>query len=261
MTTLAASSEALDKAWLARLDPRPKLWYTVLAVALCLVTPNVAVLAGLLLATHIVLVAGGVPGRDVLKAWRGLAPIALFILILQPLISPSSGPALLTLGPLHVTSGGLTLALRYTLRLMAAAFATLVPVLTSPIPQLVRAFEKTGLPHAWALMIGLALRYLGTLSGLYTSIAEAQQARGWDLSEGRLIKRAKRLIPTLIALIVASLRLSDSLALGLAARGYGVRAGRARTCLNDIALRPLDWMVMAVTTAGFAAVFALIFLV
>lgn len=63
-------------------------------------------------------------------------------------------------------------------------------------------------------------------------------------------------MPTLVALIVATLRLSDSLALGLAARGFGLaaRRGTPRTTLHEITLRRADWLALAVTTAAFAAV-------
>jgi energy-coupling factor transport system permease protein len=90
---------------------------------------------------------------------------------------------------------------------------------------------------------------MGTLGDLYSTIAEAQQARGWDLGEGGLFKRARAAVPTLIAIIIASLRLSDSLAIGLAARGFGM--DRPRTHRHDIAMTKLDWVALAAMLAGF----------
>ena len=240
--------------WLYRLDPRTKLWFALLAVALAILTGRLGALAGLLIATQAVLLAGGVRVGRLLRVWRSLAPIILIILILQPLLAPGDGPALLALGPLRITGTGLLTGLRYGLRIAAAAFAVLVPVMTTPLNLLVRAFEKVGLPYTWAMTVGLALRYLGTVGDLYTTISDAQQARGWDLSRQGLVKRARGAVPALVALIVASLRLSDSLALGLAARGFGLaQTGTRRTHLHDIALRPADWLAMGVMTATFAA--------
>lgn len=252
----AASVYEPGGGWLYRLDPRPKLWFALLAVVLAVVVGRLEVLAGLLAATQIVLLAGGVPLRRLLGVWVRLAPLVLVILILQPLLSPGDGSVLLQIGPVRVTESGLLTGLRYGLRISAAAFAVLVPILTTPTSTLVRGFQKVGLPYTWAMTIGLALRYLSTVGELYTTISEAQQARGLDLSSGGLAKRARGAVPTLVALIVATLRLSDSLALGLAARGFGLaaRRGTARTTLHEISLRRADWLALAITTAVFAGV-------
>ncbi len=246
------------EGWLYRPDPRVKLWVTLLAVLLAIFVGRLAVLAGLLVASQAALLLGGVPPRQLGRVWRSLAPLVVVILVLQPLLAPGEGAPLAQVGPLRLTEAGLLLGLRYGLRVSAAAFAVLVPVLTTPTNALVRALQKLGMPLTWAMTVGLALRYLGTIGELYATIAEAQQARGWDPSTGGLIRRARGAIPTLIALIVASLRLSDSLALGLAARGFGAGQGGApRVTLHDIAMRPIDWAVLAAITLAFGAMFAL----
>ncbi len=244
--------------WLYRLDPRVKLWLSLLAVLLAIFVGRLPVLAVLLVASQAVLLLGGVPPRQLGRVWRRLAPIVIVILVLQPLLAPGEGAVLAQIGPLRLTESGLLTGLLYGLRVSAAAFSVLVPVITTPTNALVRALQKLGLPLTWAMTVGLALRYLGTVGELYTTIAEAQQARGWEPSAGGLIRRARGAVPTLIALIVASLRLSDSLALGLAARGFGVaRARGRRAMLHDIAMRPADWAALAAITLAFGAAFAL----
>jgi energy-coupling factor transport system permease protein len=92
------------------------------------------------------------------------------------------------------------------------------------------------------MMIGLAVHYLGTLGTKYSSILEAQQARGLDLAGRGLLKRARAFVPVLVALVIASLRLSDTLSLGLAARGFGMPG--PRTYLYDLRLRWADWLTL-----------------
>jgi energy-coupling factor transport system permease protein len=261
---MAALSELYvpGSGWLYRLDPRTRMWIALLCMALALLTSQVMVLAGVLVFSQVVLLSGGVPAQRVLKVWRTLAPVVLVILVLQPLLVPGPGPDLFRLGPVRVTSTGLLIGARYGLRVMSAAFAVLIPILTTPVNILVRALNAVGLPYTWAMTVGLAVRYLGTIGDLYASIAEAQQARGWDISRGGIVARARAVVPTLVALIVASLRLSDMLALGLAARGFGLHTGRThgrrRTHFRAIALRRVDWAVMGAVLALFAGV--LIFL-
>jgi energy-coupling factor transport system permease protein len=127
----------------------------------------------------------------------------------------------------------------------------MVLIASTPVNRLVRGFEKLGLPYPLGMTIGLAVHYMTTLGDLYATIAEAQQARAWDLSEGGLFKRARAAMPTLIAIIIASLRLSDSLAIGLATRGFGM--DRPRTHRHDIAMTRLDWVILTMMLAGFTA--------
>lgn len=257
MTALASQVGLVDRSWLTALDPRVKLWFALLGVGMCLAVGSLPALAGMIALTQVVLLTGGVPLRRLLLIWAALTPILLIIVILQPILIGGEEAVLWQIGRLTITRPGLVIGARYALRLAGAAFVVLVPVLSTSVERLVRALEKLGLPYTWSLTIGLALRYLGTLGELYTTISEAQQARGWDLSQGRLLKRARAFVPTMVALIVSSLRLSDGLALGLAARGFGASPAR-RTVLHDIVMRPADWLALAITTLLFGGVFAVL---
>lgn len=245
------------RSWLYQLDPRVKLWFALLGITLCVLTSRLDALFGVLAASQAILLLGGLPPRQLGLVWRSLAPIVAIILIWQPILTPGSGTLLLQVGPIRLTETGLLLGGRYALRIAAAAFTALVPVLTTPTNRLVRGLQKAGLPYTWGMAIGLALRYLGTVGELYTSISEAQQARGWDLARGGVFKRARAAVPTLIALIIASLRLSDSLAVGLAGRGFGLK--RQRTWWHDIALSRTDWVALILVTAIFAGILAALY--
>ncbi|GAB4467353.1 MAG: energy-coupling factor transporter transmembrane component T [Anaerolineae bacterium] len=242
-------------SWLYRLDPRVRLWMAALAIVLSLALPRPAAAAAVLAALHMLLLLGGVPTRSIGLAWRALGPLVLAILLLQPLVMGGDGAALLTLGPLQITSAGIQTGIRYALQMSSAAFAVLLPIVTTPLNQIVQALHRLGLPYRWSMVIGLALHYLGTLGDLYITILEAQQARGLDLTHRGVWKRARALLPTLIALVIASLRLSDALALGLAARGFALQ-GRQRTSLNDMTMRPVDWLVGGAAAVVCGAVLA-----
>jgi energy-coupling factor transport system permease protein len=120
---------------------------------------------------------------------------------------------------------------------------------------LVQGLVKMGLPYPWGLTVGLAIRHLPTTYGLFVTIGEAQQARGWIVGEGTLVQRARSYLPILVATIIAALRLSDNLGLALAARGLGYPA--RRTTLHDISFGPADWLAVASTTLLAAGLVAL----
>ena len=128
-------------------------------------------------------------------------------------------------------------------------------LLTTDPNELVQGLVKLGLPYPWGLTVGLAIRYLPTTYGLFVTINEAQQARGWIVGKGSLVQRGRSYLPILVATIIAALRLSDGLGLALAARGLGYPA--RRTVLHDIRLRPADWLVVAVATVLFAGLLVL----
>ncbi len=248
--TAATGFYTPGESWLYRLDPRVRLWFSLLGIVLCILSTQISVLAGVLLSAHLILLLGRISPHRLGQLWKVLLPFLLIILIGQPLLMPGDGEALWQLGPVRITEAGLLRGVLYALRVGAAAFVALVPILTTPINTLVLALQKVGLPYTWGMMIGLALRYLETIQKLYTTISEAQQARGWDVSEGGIIRRARGAVPVLVAVIINSLRLGDSLALGLAARGFGLK--QKRTTWKDITMQPLDWLAMGAATGLFA---------
>jgi energy-coupling factor transport system permease protein len=174
---------------------------------------------------------------------------------LQPLMTVGEIP-LVQIGPVRITWEGIRAGLIYGLRLAAVTFVMLIPFATTPTPKLARGMVKLGMPYTLGMTVALALNYLGTVGNLYTIVSDAQQARGWDLSQRGVIKRAHAAVPTLIAVIIASLRLSDTLALGLAARGFGL--SRPRTIYRDIRMTRFDWAAAVICTLAFAAILSII---
>jgi energy-coupling factor transport system permease protein len=214
-------------------------------IVLCLLAKHPGHLLILLAACHLLLIGGGIHPSLLIMQWRNLALLLAIIVILQPIIVPGSGPAVLKIGPIGITSSGVVLGVHYALRVAGAAFFALIPIPTTSAPALVRGLQKIGLPYLWGMTLELALRYMGTVGETYKIISEAQQARGIELAKGNLIARAKAIIPTLIAVIIASLRLSDSLAIGMAARGFGMK--RTRTWRQDIRMSGSDWAIIGVS--------------
>jgi len=242
-------------SWLHRLDPRAKLWMVGLAVLVGLLFRQIAVLSGLLLLSHLALLTAGIPLVHVGRLWRRLLPLLAMILILQPLFSSGGSPPLFHLGPVSVTADGVLTGLSFALRMAALAFVAAALLLTTESAALVQGLVKLGLPYPWGLTVGLAIRYLPTTYGLFVSIKEAQQARGWIVGQGGLIRRARSYVPILVATIIAALRLSDHLGLALAARGLGYPA--QRTVRRDLHFSPADWLAVALTTLAFGLLLAL----
>jgi energy-coupling factor transport system permease protein len=238
-------------SWMHHLDPRAKLWAVLLASVVGILFQQIAVLAGLLVLCHVVLLSARIPPDRLRWLWSRLAPLLVMILILQPLFAPGPGPDLVRLGPVRLTVGGLLGGVSFALRAAALAFAAAVLLLTTDTTKLVQGLVKLGLPYPWGLTVGLAIHYLPTTYGLFVTVSEAQQARGWIVGRGGFVQRTRSYLPILVATIIGALRLSDRLGLALAARGLGYQ--RRRTALHDIRLNWRDGLVLVFATAVFAA--------
>ena len=244
-------------SWLHRLDPRTKLWALLLAGAIGLIFRNIAVLAGVLLLAHILLLSAGIPLYRLRWLWTRLTPLLVMILIVQPLFAPGPGPEVVQLGPIRLTVAGILEGVSFALRMAALAFAAAVVLMTTESAKLVQGLVRLGLPYPWGLTVDLAIRYLPTTYGLFVTVSEAQQARGWIVGKGNVVQRARSYLPILVATIIAALRLSDSLGLALAARGLGYPA--RRTVYHDIQFGATDWMIVALSALVFAGMVTLRF--
>jgi energy-coupling factor transport system permease protein len=235
-------------SWLHRLDPRAKLWITLLAVVVVFLLAGPFPQLLFLLGVHALLLLAGVPFPSLVWLWRQMAVLLLFILLLQPFFDPG-GRALLVAGPLRLTVGGLRSAAHLALRALNMAVVTGGLLFTTRQRDLVQAFVRLGLPYSWGLTLSLTLRFLPAIQSLFVTVREAQAARGWD-PKGNLVTRARGYLPVLVAVIIGTLRQSDQLTLALAARGLASE-GR-RTVWHELRMGAADWAVLAASTVAFA---------
>ena len=90
----------------------------------------------------------------------------------------------------------------------------------------------------------IALRFIPTLIEETDKIMSAQKARGADFSNGKLVDRAKALIPVLIPLFISSFRRADDLATAMECRCY--RGGEGRTRMTKLKMTYRDLIVCAI---------------
>lgn len=236
------------RSWLHRLDPRVKLWATLLGIGTTFLLPGPPGQALFLGGVLLLLRGAGIPWRMLCWLWRQMRPLVLLILLLQPFFTPW-GAEILAVGPLRLTWGGLESALRLALRALSMTFVTGGLLFTTDQRSLVQAFVRLGVPYTWGLTFSLTLRFLPAINSLFVTVREAQAARGW-VAEGNFIRRARDYLPVLVAVVIGALRLSDQLTLALAARGLG--ASPQRTVWRGLKMRAADWGALVGITVAFA---------
>jgi energy-coupling factor transport system permease protein len=230
------------RSWLHDLDPRTKLAFTLLSLILLLSFGNLLLMATFLVVAHLILLSARIPGSRIRWIWERMLPLTVLILVLWPLFYQQGEDVLVELWGLRVTAFSLREGAAMALRVDGLAFACFILLLSTSQSELVRGLVKWGLPFSWGLTLAIALRYLPTMYGIYTTVSEAQQARGWVIGRGDLIKRLRSYMPVLVAVIITALRMMDNLSLALAARAFGAR--RDRTSLKEVHFQIMDRVVL-----------------
>ncbi len=230
-------------SWLHRLDPRTKMTFVGASFVLLLLTGQIILVLAYLVVVHAVLRRAGIPWRRIGWLWARMWPLTLLILILWPLSNPGGEPVLVQWWWIRITLPGIGQGLLAGLRVNGLAFAVYVLLLTTDQSGLVQGLVGIGLPFEWGLALAIGLRYLPLLLGMYGTITDAQRARGWTPEEEGLVRRARAYGPTLVALVIGALRLTDGLTLALAARGF--RPGQPRTTRRPLQLRWADRVCLA----------------
>ena len=234
------------KSILHRLDPRVKFVGTI-AFLISLFVANS--LWGYLLATAflaVVIVLSKVPVKFMMK---GLKPLFfIFILTVAFNLFLVPGKVVVQIWILKITEEGIRQAIKIGIRLIYLVMGSSVMTLTTTPNQLTDGLEKLMRPlnkikvpvHEIAMMMSIALRFIPILMEETDKIMKAQIARGADFESGKLIKKAKNLIPLLVPLFISAFRRADDLAMAMEARCY--HGGDHRTSMKPLKYQNRDIM-------------------
>ena len=243
-------------SWLHRADPRVKLLMLSLSVVLLLLFQSLWVmLAGwvLLLIVHR---SAQVPWDRIRFLLRALLPITILMPLIWVVFYPA-GEITFSIGFIEIRGESLAQGLTVAFRIQAMTLAIFALLFTTHTDTLMQGLVRLKMPYSWGLMLSLSLRFVPTFANAYSSIQQAQQARGLEYESTRGLKRVREMMPVLVPMLIGSFRSSEQLAIALEARGYGVR-GVERTYLKPIQMRALDWALVAIAlivAAGLAALY------
>lgn len=235
---------------LHRMDPRFKI---LIAVAYMLIIFIARDAIGLLLVLAFLAAAvawSGIPLRMLAVSLRPVIVFVVFTFVVN-LLFIRSGHSLATLGPLTITSGGVSTASFMTTRLLALFVSTaLLGFTTSPVDLadgmegLLSPLERFGVPaHEISMMMSIALRFIPILVAEKERIVRAQTARGADFESGHLIARTRALIPVLTPLFMSAFRHAEDLAIAMESRCYHGKEGRTR--VKTLSPGRTDWVAAA----------------
>lgn len=223
-----------------KLDPRVKLFGTVLYIISLFIAKNPAVylLAAIFLFTCIHM--SKIPVKYILKGLKSI--IIILILSVGLNIFFVDGHVLVRFWKFKITYEGIIqatfMAIRFVLLIMGSSLMTLTTTpnsLTDGLEKSLRFLKVIKIPvHEIAMMMSIALRFIPILIEETDKIMKAQAARGADFENGNLFKRVKALIPILVPLFVSAVRRAGDLATAMESRCY-------RGDVNRTQMKPLKY--------------------
>ncbi len=235
---------------LHRLDPRVKLLGTLIfIISLFLFDSFVGYLiAGIFLASAIRL--SKVPFRFIVKGLKTIVVLMVFTVTFNLFLT--NGEVLWQWKFLKITYEGVRsavfMAFRLTFLIIGSSLMTLTTTpnqLTDGLETGLRPLKKLHVPvHEISMMMSIALRFIPILLEETDKIMKAQQARGADFEEGKLMERVKALVPILVPLFVSAFRRANDLAMAMEARCY--HGGEGRTRMKPLKYKKHDMGAYAV---------------
>lgn len=227
-----------------RLDPRVKLFGTMVFLISLFITDNYIGYALALVFMASVILVSKVPFSFMVRGMKSIMMLLMFSVVLN--LFMTTGEVVLRIWKLTITKEGIYIAAFMAIRIVFLIIGSSILTLTTTPNNLTDGLEK-GLGflkifkvpvHEIAMMMSIALRFIPILMEETDKIMKAQMARGADFESKKLSKRVKSLIPLLVPLFVSAFRRAGDLATAMEARCY--RGGAGRTKMKPLIYRKRD---------------------
>ena len=245
-----------------RLDPRTKLVGTIALVVILFCAGNAWALG---FVTVVVIGLFALAHVPFTQALRSIAPLSFIIVLtaLFNLLFVKGGEVYADWGWMAITSEGIRTAaftaVRLTLLLLSGSLLTLTTTtldITEAFERLLMPLRRIGVPaHEFALVMGIALRFLPQFVDEFRTIRAAQVSRGAKLASSPTRSGLSGLTSLLVPLFASAFRHADTLSAGMEARCYHGADGRTR--LHPLAFTKRDAIAAAALVVALAVTVAL----
>ena len=93
--------------------------------------------------------------------------------------------------------------------------------LTTPTAEYIAGLTEAGLPYQIAFIFTTAFRFIPTLLESRERVMDAQRLRGIELEKKGIINSLKQTVPTIVPMILTSLRMTTDLEVAIESRAFG----------------------------------------
>lgn len=212
---------------LHQLDARGKILSLFILLAVVVGATSTCGFVLAFIATTLIVILSGLPGRAVIIVLQKMWPFFLFIFLMNALFYDGTQPIwswwifrLSEAGMLQ----GISVVVRVALIIVLGNVLTLTTApmdMTMAIESLIRPLKLIHVPtEEVAMIISVAVQFIPTLMEEADMIRMAQTARGAKFESKNIIEKATSFFPLVIPLFLSAFHRADELSLAMEARGY-----------------------------------------
>lgn len=157
-----------------------------------------------------------------------ILPIIIFVIFLTPPFFKGGEILLIIKNIVILTSEGLIHTIRLLLRFTGITISFYIFFSTTSIDNFILTLEWFKLPYKSALVITIALRYIPSMVIVYNNIKDAHSLR--LVSSNKIIfwKKLSNIFPTLVSVLIHSIKSIPALSMALELRGIGMISKRSQ---------------------------------
>lgn len=234
---------------LHRLDPRTKLFVSLLLCVGVFASANIVYLVAVLAADLMLGKLGGV-FRQTSGLFVRLLRIMLFIFVLQLLFSQRGDTVVPLVLGLRITTVGLRTALLVVLRLLGATLPLCILLMVTRLEDLANSLVvRYHIPYRYAFALTTAIRFVPEFSREMQEVIEAQTTRGVELDTRNVFRKIALVIPLCVPLLISSVRRIDGTAMAAELRGFNRRSWRNMRSAFRFRLPDVVALLLAVLAA------------
>lgn len=237
-----------------KLDPRVKILILLLLTIVIFIVENFFVIAAIFATILILWTSARLPLGTVASYFKFLLGLFAFLTILQALFYPGTQvlvqPVIPNFVPLIGGSGtitveGMLFGLLISFRLLVLVCLLPLITMTTPIHMFALGLVRMGMTYKIAYTATTAINMIPALQAETGVIIDAQRLRGFTVFEkGTLMQKMKAYPALVVPLVIGAMRRAQLMGVAMDARAFGALKGR--TYVEDIAMRPADWVALVV---------------
>jgi energy-coupling factor transport system permease protein len=217
-----------------KIDPRTKMFWLIGNLLISFTFHGIGTLSLLVAMILFTSILARIRLIDFWPILKIMTVIGIQFVILQGFLRPQ-GAVIFRLGSFKLYLGGVLIGTQGILLLLTLTLLCLQFFLWTTPEDLTLLMVKLRIPHKYAVLLGLTLRFIPVVEKDLSTILESQQTRGLQLKTIR--QKAKGLISISLPLILRTLKRAQDVALSMELKGYTLYSRRTL-------LRTLKWTKM-----------------
>ncbi|MFW5713150.1 MAG: energy-coupling factor transporter transmembrane component T family protein [Brevefilum sp.] len=228
-----------------RMNPLPKLAWSVGILAISFATRNIAVLGVLFFVGLGLVFLSGIT-KAYLKVAMILFPISLTLITLQSIAPafPQPWTPIAGLGPLTIYQEGIYSGLSLLLRIFAMTTWALVTIMTSHPSDIFTSLKRIGMPYVLNFIFVMTLQLIPILQNEFGVVLNAQKSRAMKGTGFGAI------LPSMVPVFVGAIERVQQLSISLESRAFG--SSGQKTSFRQVRMTIFDYinLVIAVVVSG-----------